>query len=252
MKANRSRNLFDRKSNKPFKISRSKFEAFLKCKKCFYIDRVMAVNFPSNPPYTLNNLVDELLKKEFDGYRKDQKPHPVFKTINFNGVPFQHENLDKWRTSLTGGVEYLDEKNNLILSGGIDDVWLDKSTNSIVVVDYKATAKTNGVADNILEQEFYDAYGRQMDFYFWLFKKNKFKVADYGYFMFCNGIKAKEDFNKQMDFEYKLIKYEHKTDWIDDKIKEMRECMLSEKVPAANENCEFCTYSTSVNKFYNA
>ena len=51
-------------------------------------------------------------------------------------------------------MEYLDEKNNLILSGGIDDVWLDKSTNSIVVVDYKATAKTNGVADNILEQEF--------------------------------------------------------------------------------------------------
>jgi hypothetical protein len=69
--------------------------------------------------------------------------------------------------------------------------------------------------------------------------------------MFCNGIKAKEDFNKQMDFEYKLIKYEHKTDWIDDKIKEMRECMHSEKVPTANENCEFCTYSTSVNKFYN-
>jgi hypothetical protein len=153
MKANRSRNLFDRKSNKPFKISRSKFEAFLKCKKCFYIDRIKAVNFPSSPPYTLNNLVDELLKKEFDSYRKDQKPHPVFKTINFNGVPYQHENLDKWRTSLTGGVEYLDEKNNLILSGGIDDVWLDKSTNSIVVVDYKATAKTNGVADDILEQE---------------------------------------------------------------------------------------------------
>ena len=84
MKASRSRNLFDRKSNKPFKISRSKFEAFLKCKKCFYIDRIMAVNFPSTPPYTLNNLVDELLKKEFDSFRKQQKPHPIFNTINFN------------------------------------------------------------------------------------------------------------------------------------------------------------------------
>jgi predicted Zn-ribbon and HTH transcriptional regulator len=51
MKANRSRNLFDRKSNRPFKISRYKFEAFLKCKKCFYIDRVMAVNFPSKTPH---------------------------------------------------------------------------------------------------------------------------------------------------------------------------------------------------------
>ena len=249
MKASRSRNLFDRKSNKPFKISRSKFEAFLKCKKCFYIDRIMAVNFPSTPPYTLNNLVDELLKKEFDSYRKEQKPHPIFKTIDFNGVPYAHKDLDKWRTSLTGGVEYLDEENNLILSGGIDDVWLDKNTDSIVVVDYKATAKTDGVADNILEQEFYDAYGRQMDFYFWLFKKNKFKVADYGYFMFCNGLKTKEDFNKQMDFEYKFIKYNVKTDWIDEKIKEMKLCLDQNKVPQKGKNCFNCKFVETASNY---
>ena len=56
MKAKRTRNLFDPKSNKPFKVSRSKFESFLKCPKCFYIDRILAVNFPTFPPYTLNNL----------------------------------------------------------------------------------------------------------------------------------------------------------------------------------------------------
>ena len=42
----------------------------------------------------------------------------------------------------------------------------------------------------------------------------------------------------------------HKTDWIDDKVKEMKECMLSEKIPSPNEDCNFCTYSGSVNKFY--
>lgn len=250
MKAKRTRNLFDPKSNKPFKVSRSKFESFLKCPKCFYIDRILAVNFPTFPPYTLNNLVDELLKKEFDSYREKKLPHPSFSSINFDGIPFQHEQLDKWRNSLSGGVEYLDEENNLILSGGIDDVWFDKKTESIVVVDYKATSKSEGVADDILDQKFYDAYGRQMDFYFWLFDKNKFKIADYGYFMFCNALKDKKEFNQKMDFEYKFIKYEHNIKWIDDKIKEMKECMLLDNVPKANDDCEFCTYSSSVNNLY--
>jgi hypothetical protein len=54
-----------------------------------------------------------------------------------------------------------------------------------------------------------------------------------------------------MDFEYKLIKYKHNTDWIEDKVKEMKECMLSDKMPIGNENCNFCTYSYSVNTYYN-
>lgn len=250
MKAYRTRNIFDRSSNKPFKISRSKFENFLKCERCFYLDRVMGVNFPSSPPFTLNNLVDDLLKKEFDSHREAQTAHPLFETISFKGVPYQHDDIEKWRDSLRSGVQYLDEKNNLILSGGVDDVWLDQSNNSIVVVDYKATSKTGGIPEDILEQPFYGAYKTQLDFYSWLFKRNGFEVANYGYFMFCNGIKTKKDFGATMDFEYKFIKYNPRTDWIDEKIDELKKCLMREDIPQINDDCENCTYSKTVSKVY--
>ena len=36
--ANRSRNLYQPGSEKPFKISRSKIDLFIECPRCFYID----------------------------------------------------------------------------------------------------------------------------------------------------------------------------------------------------------------------
>ena len=62
------------------------------------------------PGWALNIAVDELLKKEFDLYRKNQKPHPIMKKYNLNFVPYQHKDLNIWRNSLRGGISYLDEK----------------------------------------------------------------------------------------------------------------------------------------------
>ena len=62
----RKSSFYDKKSNTPFKISRSKFNYFLECKRCFYLDRVKGLKEPSMPGWALNNAVDELLKKEFD------------------------------------------------------------------------------------------------------------------------------------------------------------------------------------------
>ena len=67
----RKTSLYDKKSNQPFKISRSKFSNFLSCKRCFYLDGVIGLKEPSMPGWALNSAVDELLKKEFNFYRKD-------------------------------------------------------------------------------------------------------------------------------------------------------------------------------------
>ena len=64
----RKSSIYDKKSNSPFKISRSKFFNFLSCKRCFYLDRVKGLKEPSMPGWALNIAVDELLKKEFDLY----------------------------------------------------------------------------------------------------------------------------------------------------------------------------------------
>ena len=100
----RKNSLYDKKANTPFKISRSKFSNFLSCKRCFYLDRVIGLKEPSIPGWSLNSTVDELLKKEFDQYRKIQKPHPMMIKQNLNFIPFQHKDLDIWRNSLKGGT----------------------------------------------------------------------------------------------------------------------------------------------------
>ena len=237
----RSRNIYT--PNKDFKISRSKFQNFLDCERCFYLDRVVGLKFPGCPPYTLNNLVDELCKREFDIYREKQKPHPIFKKINFNGVPFKHEKISEWQDAKHKGIKFKDEKSGISFTGGIDDLWLDLETNKIVIVDYKATAKEKGVPDNILDTEFYVNYKIQIDFYAWLFKKNGFDICENSYFIFFNGNYHKKTFDNVMEFEPKLIHYTNDTSWIDKKIKKMINVLNINKIPEYTDGCEFCDYS---------
>jgi len=93
-KANRTRNIYDPKSNEPFKLSRSKIENFMACKKCFYLDRRLGIGEPPGYPFNLNTAVDTLLKKEFDIHRAKRVPHPLMKAYGLNAVPFSHEMID--------------------------------------------------------------------------------------------------------------------------------------------------------------
>ena len=101
----RKTSIYDKKSNTPFKISRSKFFNFMSCKRCFYLDRVKGLKEPSMPGWALNVTVDELLKKEFDQYRKEQKPHPIMIKHKLNFVPYKHKDLDVWRNSLKAHLQ---------------------------------------------------------------------------------------------------------------------------------------------------
>ena len=58
--------------DRDFKISRSKFNDYLTCPRCFYLDRVVGLEPPGIPGFTLNSLTDELLKKEFDNVEKNK------------------------------------------------------------------------------------------------------------------------------------------------------------------------------------
>ncbi len=54
---------------KDFSVSRSRFEDFSKCPRCFYLRMVKCLQQPEGPPFRLNELTDTLLKKEFDEYQ---------------------------------------------------------------------------------------------------------------------------------------------------------------------------------------
>src|SRR3989338_2593194 len=131
----RSRNVFDPQSKEPFKLSRSRLENFLKCPRCFYLDRRLGVDQPDGFPFNLNLAVDLLLKKEFDRYRMVQKPHPLMEAGGLAAVPFKHEKMDEWREN-GKGIQVLHEPTNLIIQGAVDDIWA-ASDGSLMVVDYK-------------------------------------------------------------------------------------------------------------------
>jgi len=70
-------NTFNPSSNEPFKVSRSKIDLFSECQRCAYLDMRLGVKRPSMPAFTLNNAVDELLKREFDIHRANASQHPL-------------------------------------------------------------------------------------------------------------------------------------------------------------------------------
>ena len=230
-------------TNEKFKISRSKFSSFLDCKRCFYLDRVKGLKDPGMPGWSLNIAVDELLKKEFDLLREQKKPHPIFKKHNLNLVPFQHEKMDHWRNSLTGGISYLDEDTNIEIHGGVDDIWYDLDKEELVVVDYKAQSSTYPVTvSSYLDAEWHLSYKLQMDIYVHILRKMNFKVSDLTYFYVCNGEKNNNKFDNRINFKTTLIPYRVDTSWIDNKLIEMKKVLNLDSPPEIEKTCEKCAY----------
>ena len=206
-----------------FKISRSKFNDFLTCKRCFYLDRVNGLASPSTPGWTLNETTDLLLKKEFDVCRANQTPHRIFSKFGLDHVvPYQHEDMDKWRNSLHHGLKIKFKETNIILHGGVDDIWLDTKTNKLIVVDYKSQANNRQVnTEDYLSNVFHQGYKVQMDFYAYLLTEMGFEVSPTSYFYVCNADRNANTFDSKMKFYETLVPYELDTGWIEEKIIEM-------------------------------
>ena len=242
-KPQRTRNLFDPNSSKPFKLSRSKIDLFINCPRCFYIDRRLGTGLPPGFPFNLNSAVDYLLKKEFDLYRSQQKPHPLMTENGINAIPYQHNDLEEWRENFKG-VQFHHTATNLILTGAIDDIWINPD-GELLVVDYKSTSKD---AEITIDADWQQGYKRQMEFYQWLLRQNGFKVSDTGYFVYCNGDRSKENFSNKLEFIIKILPYTGDDSWIENTILDAYTCLSAEMIPEPTHSCEFCLYQTTVQK----
>jgi len=241
----RTKGLYDPTSREPFRISRSKIDLFLECARCFYLDRKLGVGRPPGFPFSLNNAVDTLLKREFDIHRANATVHPLAKAFGLDFVPFKHEHIDVWRDALRRGVTYQVPGTNIVVTGGVDDVWVDPKTQELVIVDYKATSKDGQVN---LDAPWQDGYKRQMEIYQWLFRRNNFKVSDTGYFVYCNGRADRAAFDGKLEFDITLLPYTGNDQWIEKTLKDIHECLGSAHIPTASAGCDYCAYSTSLQK----
>jgi hypothetical protein len=239
----RTRNLFDPQSKDSFKLSRSKLELFIQCHRCFYLDRRLGIARPDGPAFTLNVAVDALLKKEFDIYRAKGEAHPLMEQNGVEAVPYAHPELDDWRDNWKG-IQVEHKKSGFLVTGAIDDVWID-DRRDLLIVDYKATS---AAAAPTIDTPTRMAYKRQMDIYQWLFRRNGFPVSDTAYFVFANGDKSRSIFESALHFNLSLIAYQGSDTWVEDALLEAKECLLRTLPPPAAAECEYCQFAANAGR----
>ncbi len=223
---------------KQWKLSRGKIDLFLRCPRCFYLDNKLGTKRPTCPPYNINTAVDSLLKQEFDGYRARGMKHPLQKKYKIDAIPAKHEQIDDWRENFKG-VQYLHQPTGLLVTGAIDDLWQSKK-GEYIVVDYKATAKSDPVTE--LNDDWHEGYKRQMEIYQWLLRQNGLKVSNTGYFVYCTGRPDEKAFDGKVEFDVHLIAYTGDDSWVEKTLAQIKKTLSSKKIPKAAADCEYCQY----------
>lgn len=241
MSFKRSRYLYHPSSSYPFKISRSKIDLFLECPKCFYLDRRLGIARPSFPAFSLNLAVDVLLKKEFDLLRKVRQPHDLMKRYQINAVPFQHQELEIWRNNFRG-KEYHHRITNLVISGAVDDIWVNPR-DELLIVDYKSTSTEKEIS---LDDEYKQTYKKQLEVYQWIFRQSGFKVSDTGYFVFANAGKNRPSFDGKLEFELSIVSHHGDDSWVEPTVSAIKNCLDSDDLPASGKTCEYCLYRKAI------
>ena len=227
-----------------FRLSRSKISLFLECPRCFYIDNKLGTGRPPGYPFSLNSAVDALLKKEFDIHRRDKTAHPLMEQYSVDAVPFQHPQIDTWRENFKG-IEYKHPATGFVISGAIDDVWVDPK-GELFIVDYKSTSKDEKI--EVLDKDWHEGYKQQMEVYQWLFRQNGFQVSDTGYFVYANAGKDKKAFDAVLEFEVTLVPHKGDDSWVGKTILQIKKCLDSAELPAAGDDCDYCIYREMVGK----
>lgn len=219
----------------------------MQCPRCFWLDTRLKIKRPSGPPFNINKAIDELFKKEFDGYRQKKEPHPLMIEHKVEAIPYTHDNLDDWRENFIG-VQTVHDPTNLQVFGAIDDVWVTPSE-ELIVVDYKATAKDRDVS---IDSAWQISYKRQLEVYQWLLRQNGFKVHDTGYFVYANGRFDLDGFYNKVEFKTKIIPYTGSDSWIEPTLKKIKKCLEGAIPPvgkaAMGGPCDFCEYAKSRTK----
>ena len=224
-------------------LSRSKIELFMDCARCFYIDNKLGVARPPGFPFNLNSAVDALLKKELDAHRARGTQHPLAAAYGLDAIPLAHAQMDEWRDALRNGVKCVHKETGLTVRGGVDDIWINKK-GELIVIDYKATSKDGRIES--LDEEWHKSYKRQLEIYQWLLRQNGFRVSDTGYWFYAHATKDREAFDGRLDFELTLVPYTGSTDWVDGTLVLLKKCLDGEALPPAGEDCDYCRYRQAV------
>ena len=252
----RHRGTYNPENKEAYELSRSRIENFIKCPACFYLMQVKGIKFPSIPGFNINEATDVLLKRDFDKFRGAERTHQFLINLDMGHlIPFDHPNFELWTQSLHFGAEgrmnFIHEASNLKVGGGLDDVWFNKDTEELHIVDYKSTSQKTAGKEISLDDPWKEAYKRQMDLYVWVMMQKGFNVSSTGYFLYCDGDRFSDyNFLNQNDasmiFKMSLLPYDVNLDWIEPTLMSIRECLHKTKCPPHDTNCEYGQFLNAV------
>ena len=197
--------------------------------------------------WLLNTNTDTLLKKDFDQYR-GKEPHPIMVKAGLEHlIPFEHEDIEKWEASMQFGAtpnhfNTWHRESNILFGGGLDDVWQNKETGELHIVDYKSTSQQAKITKPLDETflappddpkmpDYKAGYRRQMDMYQWIARRKGFEVSNTGYFLYVDGqhhgidgmIDKNDPATAWMKFNTAIIPYEGDDSWIEPTLMKVKE-----------------------------
>ncbi len=161
-----------------------------------------------------------------------------------DAVPFQHEMMDEWRENFKG-VQYHHKPTNLLITGAVDDIWVDPK-GKLLVVDYKSTSTLKEIDIND-GTPWKEGYKRQMEIYQWLLEKNGFEVSDVGYWVYVNADTKQDAFDGKLVFNEEIISHKGDRSWVEGAIKAAKKCLMGKKAPKPSAECAWCVYRKNVN-----
>lgn len=220
------------------RISRSRLENFHNCQRCGWLEIRHGLKIPSLP-FNLNIAVDELLKKEFDVCRSAGTVPSVLSSRGFQFVPFSHPKIDDWRDTQRG-LERKHEPSGITVYGALDDLWVHDD-GSIIVVDYKATARDRPIKE-FSPHGYHEGYKRQLDFYSWMMAAQGVKVSSRAFLFYVTARKNAPDFAGKLVFDPELLEHKVNTEWIEPFLERVKATLDSGKVPLSAEDCKACDY----------
>lgn len=211
----------------------------LECPRCFYLHVVKNIKRPETPFPSLPSGMDKILKEHFDRFmEKGLLPPEIRENKECKECKLfdNEERLKIWRNNRKG-LEFKDEKNNVLLHGAIDNILVKEK--KLIVLDYK----TRGYP---LKEDTHEHYQAQMDLYNFLLRKNNYDTEDYAYLLFYYPNKVLEA--GEVIFDTVLKKINTSSSKGEKLFMEAIKLLNSDDIPKANGNCPFCNWIGKVKK----
>ena len=261
------------------------FAAYLKCPRCFWLQRREGWDKPSTPPFMLNKRLDQLMRQTFDNLRFATTPtvYPPLAAAGYNAPPW-HDPAECQR--ITGDSEFREKVLGVWLNpksqkptgwrgarlvghvygpngefnayGEMDEICV-MPNGKLLIVDFKGKFSEDYKLTDL-------SYGYnvwlkvQMDFYGWLLEKKGFDVHDECIILQMNAHTSQtEMMDGKIEFRPLVVPHTLNTSWIEPVLDEMLATLNAssppppgllpaptKKDPGATAECDYCVYRAHV------